>query len=79
MNAHLGAHFVSLNPNMKFPLRRRDFLTVAAKSAIGLAAAGTLRAQAAGAPRVPLGLDAHSLRAMRWKAGQLIELSLIHI
>ena len=73
MNAHLGAHFVSLNPNMKFPLRRRDFLTVAAKSAIGLAAAGTLRAQAAGAPRVPLGLDAHSLRAMRWKAGQLIE------
>ena len=73
MNAHLGTHFVSLNPDMKTPLRRRDFLTVAAKSAIGLTATGALRAQSAGAPRVPIGLDAHSLRAMRWKAPQLID------
>jgi len=73
MNSNMETNPVSLNPFIATPLHRRDFLRLAANSAIGLAATGTLRAQSAAAPRVALGLDAHSLRAMRWKAGQLIE------
>jgi sugar phosphate isomerase/epimerase len=55
------------------PLRRRDFLRLAPSSVIGFAAGGMFSAQAADATRVPLGLDGHSLRGMRWKADQLIE------
>jgi len=73
MNSNMETNLVSRNPFMAPPLHRRDFLRLAARSALGLAATGTLRAQSAGAPQVPLGLDAHSLRAMRWKAGQLID------
>jgi len=43
MNAYSGPNLVSLNPYMNTSfLHRRDFLRVAAKSAIGVAAAGTL-------------------------------------
>ena len=73
MNSNMETNPVSLNPFVATPLHRRDFLRRAAGSALGLAAMGTLRAQSAGAPRVPLGLDAHSLRAMRWKAPQFID------
>lgn len=73
MNAYLGTNLVALNPSMNTPLHRRDFLRVAAKSAIGVAATGTLCAQSVGTTVVPLGLDAHSLRGMRWKASQLID------
>lgn len=73
MNAYLGENLVSLNPYMKLPLHRRDFLRMGVKSAIGLAATGTLCAHSVGTTDVPLGLDAHSLRGMRWKASQLID------
>jgi len=73
MNSSMETNLISRNPFMATPVRRRGFLGLAARSALGLAAMGTLRAQSAGAPRVPLGLDAHSLRAMRWKAPQLID------
>jgi hypothetical protein len=73
MNTYLGTNLVSLDPFVASPLQRRDFLRLASMSAIGLAATGTLGAQSADVPRVPLGLDAHSLRAMRWKAPQLID------
>ena len=73
MNAYLEMNLLSLNHYMNTPLHRRDFLRMAASSAIGLVTPGTLRAQSADAPRVPLGLDAHSLRGMRWKAPQLIK------
>jgi len=73
MNATMATNLVSLNPLITNLLHRRDFLSLAARSALGLAVTGTLRARSADAPRMPLGLDAHSVRAMRWKAGQLIE------
>jgi len=73
MNSNMETNLVSLNPFIAIPLHRRDFLRMAASSAIGLVATGTLRAQSADVPRVPLGLDAHSLRGMRWKAPQLID------
>ena len=64
---------VLLNRAMPSSLRRRDFLRLAAGSAVGLVATGTLHAQSDNTDRVPLGLDAHSLRGMKWKAPQLIE------
>lgn len=73
MNATVETDLESLTCFMATSLHRRDFLSFAARSTLGLAATGTLRAQSTGAPRVPLGLDAHSLRAMRWKAPQLID------
>ena len=73
MNSNMETNVILLNPLIAVPSRRRDFLRMAARSAIGLVAAGTLRARTAGVPRVPLGLDAHSLRAMRWKAPRLID------
>ncbi|MFC1762952.1 sugar phosphate isomerase/epimerase family protein [Planctomycetota bacterium] len=54
-------------------LHRRDFLRMATGTALGLATTGRLYAQSTGTTRVPLGLDAHSMRGMRWKAGSLIE------
>jgi sugar phosphate isomerase/epimerase len=73
MIANMETNLVSLNPFMAIPSHRRDFLRLAANSAIGLAATRMLRAQSAGGSQVALGLDAHSLRAMRWKAPQLID------
>jgi sugar phosphate isomerase/epimerase len=73
MNSNMEPNLGSQPPLMATALHRRDFLRLAASAAIGLAATKTLRAQSAGAPRVPLGLDGHSLRAMRWKAPQLID------
>jgi sugar phosphate isomerase/epimerase len=55
------------------PLPRRDFIkfmgaaaTVASMNSLAAPAAAPL-------PQVPLGLDAHSVRAMGWKARQLID------
>jgi len=73
MNSNVEADFLSLPPFIANPLNRRDFLRMAASSTLPLAATGVLRAQSTGKMRVPLGLDAHSVRAMRWKAGRLIE------
>ena len=73
MKSNMETNLVSQNPFIATSMRRRDFLRLAASSAMGLTATGMLRAQSAGASRVPLGLDAHSLRGMRWKAPQLID------
>ena len=78
MNLNMKTNLVSLNHFVASPLHRRDLLRLAARSTIGLAATGTLYAQSAGVPRVPLGLDAHSLRGMKWKASQLIEYAVKH-
>lgn len=64
-------------PSTSMPLsggtfNRREFLAGVAAGA-GLAFCGGLRAGAAEPARVALGLDAHSLRGMRWQARQLIE------
>ena len=58
-------------------LPRRDFLGVVAGTA-AMAATGAFaqepdNAASDAAARVPLGLDGHSMRAMRWKAPQFIE------
>ncbi len=73
MIPHMETDFAVLNSLMTTARHRRDFLKLAAGAAMGLALPGTLRAQSADATRVPLGLDAHSLRAMRWKAPRLID------
>jgi len=52
-------------------LPRRDFIRLVATATAATALSGPLRAQTAPA-RVPLGLDAHSLRAMKWPASRLI-------
>lgn len=54
-------------------LLRRDFLRSAALGAGAVALGAFARAQAAGeSKRIALGLDAHSLRGMRWQARPLI-------
>jgi sugar phosphate isomerase/epimerase len=55
--------------------RRRDFL-IATASVIAAAGVNTkplAAADSGDSTRVPLGLDGHSLRGMKWKATQLIE------
>jgi sugar phosphate isomerase/epimerase len=52
---------------------RREFMRMAVESSLALAAAKTTYARSADTSRVPLGLDGHSLRGMRWKAPQLID------
>ena len=42
MSSSMETNLVSLNPFIAIPLHRRDFLRMAAKSAIGVAAASTL-------------------------------------
>ncbi|MDP3069847.1 MAG: sugar phosphate isomerase/epimerase [Opitutaceae bacterium] len=55
------------------PLSRRDFINFMGVAAT-VSSVDSLSAQAtASAPKVPLGLDAHSVRAMGWKARQLID------
>jgi sugar phosphate isomerase/epimerase len=56
-------------------IQRRDFLlaTAAAITVTGLEARPLTAADSSGSTRVPLGLDGHSLRSMKWKATQLIE------
>jgi len=73
MKSNMETNLVSLNPSIATPLHRRDFLRMAVRSTLGLAGAGVLHAQSTGTMQVPLGLDAHSLRGMRWKAPQLID------
>lgn len=63
----------TLNQSTTGSLHRRDFLRLAASFAVGLSAPGRVGAQSVSAPRVPLGLDAHSSRSMKWNASQLIE------
>ncbi len=55
--------------------RRRDFLAVTATAiaAAGVGAKPLIAADSNDSIRVPLGLDGHSLRGMKWKATQLIE------
>ena len=72
MNLNHKSYSVPPSRFIADPLRRRDFLRMAASSTIGLTTTGVLRAQSTGTTRVPLGLDAHSLRGMRWKALPLI-------
>lgn len=56
-------------------LRRREFLiaTSTALAATGVNLKPLAAADSGDPPRVPLGLDGHSLRGMKWKATQLIE------
>ena len=73
-NTFSGTEFMtnsSLNPK----LQRRQFLSTAA---VTLVATGTIvdrlfASDSGDSRRIPLGLDAHSMRGMRWKATQLIE------
>ena len=58
-------------------MRRREFLGIAAGT-VAMAARDALadkspQAAAGESTRVPLGLDGHSMRAMKWKAPQFIE------
>jgi sugar phosphate isomerase/epimerase len=56
------------------PTNRRDFLKTAALGAVAMAAAPALRAaEAAGGQRIKLGIDNFAVRAMGWKAPQLID------
>jgi len=73
MNSKMETNLVSRNPFTATTLHRRGFLRLAGSLAVGLTAARMLRAQSTGGSQVALGLDAHSLRAMRWKASQLID------
>jgi len=70
---------MAINLKIK-PLRRRDFLTVTATAIAATAVnAKPLTATDPNASnRVPLGLDGHSLRGMKWKATQLIEFAAEH-
>ncbi len=55
-------------------LPRRDFIKFMGVAATAVASVDALSAPAsATAPRISLGLDAHSVRAMGWKARQLID------
>jgi sugar phosphate isomerase/epimerase len=58
---------------MNNALHRRDCLKLGASSIAALAATSALKTHAAQGARVPLGLDAHSVRGMQWKASQLID------
>lgn len=55
------------------PLPRREFLKKGAGSMAVLATSGMINTYGAERGRIPLGLDAHSVRGMRWKASQLID------
>lgn len=62
-----------LSPSSTARLARRDFLKSVAVGTSAVAC-GVVRGQSStGQKRVALGLDAHSLRGMRWQAQQLIE------
>ncbi|MEO2029986.1 MAG: sugar phosphate isomerase/epimerase, partial [Fuerstiella sp.] len=55
-------------------MRRRDFLYRTSALVAAAAAPNRLLAANSGdSTRIPLGLDAHSMRGMKWKATQLIE------
>ncbi len=61
-------------------LPRREFLvaTATAIAATGIPAAPLTAADSSEPTRVPLGLDGHSLRGMKWQATQLIEYAAEH-
>ncbi|MGB7347080.1 MAG: hypothetical protein WBD20_22845, partial [Pirellulaceae bacterium] len=56
-------------------LGRRDFLSAAGASlvAASICSQSLLADDIKAANRIPLGLDGHSLRGMKWKATRLIE------
>ncbi len=58
---------------MKNTMHRRDSLKLGAASVTALAATGSPRTHAAPSAKIPLGLDAHSVRGMRWKAPRLLD------
>ena len=65
-----------MSPNLDGrAFRRRDFLTVMSTCivAAGVGAKPLIAADSNDSIRVPLGLDGHSLRGMKWKATRLIE------
>lgn len=73
MTSTARATLSPISPALTARLRRRDFLKGVAVGA-GAMACGVAHGQAPAKPaRVALGLDAHSLRGMRWQARQLIE------
>jgi 3-oxoisoapionate decarboxylase len=60
-------------PSPISPLPRRDFIRLMATTAAAGALSGPLRAAAGSASaKVPLGMDAYSLRAYKWPAARLI-------
>jgi sugar phosphate isomerase/epimerase len=65
------------NERINRSLPRREFLSIvagaAAMAATGARAAEPPKAASIDSIRVPLGLDGHSMRAMKWKAPQFIE------
>jgi len=65
-----------MSTNLDHPSRcRRDFLVAAATAvaATGIDRVGVVAADGPASTRVPLGLDGHSLRGMKWMATQQIE------
>jgi hypothetical protein len=60
MDSNMETNLISLNHFVPSSLNRRDLLRLAARSTIGLAATGTLRAQSAGVIPVPFGSDTDS-------------------
>jgi sugar phosphate isomerase/epimerase len=55
-------------------MQRRQFLVAATVGAVSAASQSSLvGAEATVVKRIPLGLDGHSMRGMRWKAARLIE------
>jgi sugar phosphate isomerase/epimerase len=57
----------------KNALPRRDCIKLGLGTVAALTVAAPFKSNAAATARIPLGLDAHSVRAMRWKAPQLLE------
>lgn len=78
MDSHIEENIVLRPPFAAPSLHRRDFLRLATSTALGLAATKTLSALSNSVSTVPLGLDAHSVRGMRWKAPQLIDYAAQH-
>ena len=52
---------------------RRDFIRMAAGLSASMATGTVFAAGGPDLSKIPLGLDGHSMRGMRWKAGRLIE------
>lgn len=73
MTSNARAAIAPLSPSLTARLRRRDFVKAVAIGASAVACGVARGQEAAASNRVALGLDAHSLRGMRWQARQVIE------
>src|SRR5210317_476294 len=62
-----------MNKPMIGQLGRRHFMKMAAGLTASMATGNVLSAANPDLRSIPLGLDGHSMRGMRWKAGQLID------